>query len=76
MLGNNSFTDVIQILDLQLLFFVFYINKYLWSFTIGGNVFSEQSDLWRQFTQEVKGVCGNNFEITKIETSEVKHSGH
>ena len=45
MLGKNSFTDVIQILDLQLLFFVFYINKYLWSFTIRGNVFSEQSDL-------------------------------
>ena len=49
-------------------------NKY--NLLIRGNVYSEQSDLRRQFTQEVKGVCGNNFEIIKIETSEVKHTGH
>ena len=49
-------------------------NKY--NLQIRGNVYSEQNDLRRQFTQEVTGVCGSNYEILKIETKEVTHSGY
>ena len=44
-------------------------NKY--SLLIRGNVFSKQADLRKQFSQEVDGVCGNNFEILEISTSEI-----
>ena len=44
-------------------------NKY--SLLIRGNVFSKQADLRKQFSQEVDGVCGKNFEILEISTSEI-----
>ena len=44
-------------------------NKY--SLLIRGNVFTKQADLRKQFSQEVDGVCGNNFEVLEVKTSEV-----
>jgi hypothetical protein len=43
---------------------------------IRGNVYSEQNDLRKQFTQEVQGVCSGDYEIENIETKDISHQGH
>ena len=49
-------------------------NKY--SLLIRGNVLSEQSELRAQLRQEISGICGANYEVISIDTSEVEHMGH
>ena len=46
-------------------------NKY--SLYIRGNADAYQKALRKQFTQEVNGVCGSNFEILELEAGEVTH---
>jgi hypothetical protein len=48
-------------------------NKY--NLLIRGNVSSNNAALRTQFSQEVEGVCGNNFEILEISTKETTHLG-
>ena len=49
-------------------------NKY--NLQIRGNVYSEQADLRKQFTQEIEGVCTGDYEIESIETKDITHSGY
>ena len=49
-------------------------NKY--SLLIRGNVFSKHSDLRQQFTQEVEGVCTNNYEILELKIEEITDGGY
>ena len=48
-------------------------NKY--SLLIRWNIYSEQSELRAQFRQEISGICGLNYEVISIDTSEVEHLG-
>ena len=49
-------------------------NKY--SLLIRGNVASDHAALRTQFSQEVEGVCGNNFEILEISSKETTHQSY
>ena len=51
-------------------------SNYRFSDGINRNVASDHAALRTQFSQEVEGVCGNNFEILEISSKETTHQSY